>query len=80
MKNLQKISVKVVKPPPISIVDIFPKRCHSKWVLNPFQNRSAVAPARIHALQFMCAFREKITLVNVVNRADRHHLINELFV
>lgn len=52
-----------VKPLPVSVVDVLSKRCHSKRVLNPLHNLSAVTPGRMHALQFMCACRQEITLI-----------------
>lgn len=58
-----------VKPPPVSVVDVLPKRRDSKRVLNPLSNLSAVTPGRMHAFHFMSAYRQEIPHI-ADHRAD----------
>lgn len=58
-KKLDFMIIQKVKPPPVSVVDVLPKRRDSKRVLNPLHNLSAVSPVRMRALHFMCACRRE---------------------
>lgn len=58
------MTIDKVKPPPVSVVDVLPKRCDSKGVLKPLHNLSAITVAGMRALHFMCACgRERLLLI-----------------
>lgn len=55
------MTIEKVKPLPVSVVDVPPKRRDSKRVLKPLHDRPAVAAARMGALQLVRACRREIT-------------------
>lgn len=52
-----------IKPLPVSVVDVLPKRCDSEGVLNPLNDLPAVSPGRMHAFHFVSAYRQEIPLI-----------------
>lgn len=58
------MTIEKVKPSPVSVVDVLPKRRDSKRVLKPLQDLSAVPMARMCALHFMCAYRREMIIAD----------------